>query len=58
MFAPEGMENRAMAEGRFFHSPHGGSGALDFTKYDTPLKITAVRLRSEQRLEEPCLLVE
>jgi hypothetical protein len=37
MFAPEGMENRAMAEGRFFHSPHGGSRALDFTKYDTPL---------------------
>jgi hypothetical protein len=30
--AREGHENRAVTEGKFFHSPRGGSCALDFTK--------------------------
>jgi hypothetical protein len=35
----EGQENRAIAEGKFFPAPRGGSRALDFTKYDTDSEV-------------------
>ncbi len=35
----KGRKNRAIAEGKLFHAPRGGSRALDFSKYDTLLKV-------------------